>query len=294
MSASQTNPAKIQVEGLSYSIDGSELLKQVDCEFETRQVHVILGQNGAGKSTLLNCLSHELLPTEGSIIWNGQPLESISYVDLALQRAVLSQSNELAFSFTVQELVELGEAVQQRASVQAKLVVEAVLHVCDMTHLRHRDYLTLSGGEQKRAQLARVLAQIWPEQQGEKESTPNATPPVQNLQQLKIEPIFNGQWLFLDEWTAGLDIKHQQRLGRYFKQWAKRGLGIIMVLHDISFAAQLADRCLILKEGQVFADGEVTSTLTQATLQEAMEMTVRVEIDPQNKLPIITPLLESF
>ena len=274
----------IQVTDLSYTIGHSYLLQEVSCAFKTGKIHAILGQNGAGKSTLLNCLSHELTPSQGAIKWNGQPLNDYDYADLACQRAVLSQSIELAFSFSVQELVELGEEVQQRPPNQALSVVETVLKICDIEHLRHRDYLTLSGGEQKRTQLARVLAQIWPVNSEARSIDKYADD----------QPSFSGQWLFLDEWTAGLDIKHQQRLGRYFKQWAAQGLGIIMVLHDISFAAQLADRCLILKSGEVFADGDVCSTLTQDILESAMEISVRVENHPQTNCPIIYPSLESF
>lgn len=279
--------ATIQVNQLNYSIANNDLLKQVSCRFETGKIHAILGQNGAGKSTLLGCLSHEVFPSQGHILWNDEDLSLLSYTDLARQRAVLSQSQELAFSFTVQELIELGEEVQQRSQKEARSVVETVLKVCDMTQLRHRDYLTLSGGEQKRAQLARVLAQIWPENYGLNEIECHAAP-------LEKNDAFAGLWLFLDEWTAGLDIKHQQRLGRYFKQWAKQGLGIIMVLHDISFAAQLANRCLILKGGRVFANGSPNETLTQVSLQTSMEMSVRVETDFESGHPLIYPLLESF
>ena len=276
----------IEVKQLSYKAGSSQLLKQVNCSFESGQIHIIIGQNGAGKSTLLNCLSHELKPSKGSIDWRGQPLSSLSYADLALERAVLSQSSELAFSFTVQELIELGEEVKPRSRVLSDSVIETVLNVCDLQHLRARDYLTLSGGEQKRVQLARVLAQIWPDH-----VTQAFPPPAQNMQDPKTSLPFQGLWLFLDEWTAGLDIKHQQRLGRYFKQWAKQGLGIVMVLHDISFAAQLADRCLLLQAGQVFADGDVFETLTEENLHMAMEIAVRVETDPQTSRPLICPII---
>ena len=282
---SQQPSSLIEVKQLSYKVGSSQLLKQVNCLFESGQIHIVIGQNGAGKSTLLNCLSHELKPSHGSIDWSGQSLSSLSYADLALERAVLSQSSDLAFSFTVQELIELGEEVKSRSRAESDSVIETVLNVCDLQHLRTRDYLTLSGGEQKRAQLARVLAQIWPDQ------VTQAFPPAQNFQDSKIDLPFQGLWLFLDEWTAGLDIKHQQRLGRYFKQWAKQGLGIVMVLHDISFAAQLADRCLLLQAGQVFADGDVFETLTEENLRMAMEIAVRVETDPATSRPLIYPII---
>lgn len=263
----------IQVTDLEVRLANAVLLSHISCEFKSGNIYTILGQNGAGKSTLLKCLSHEILPSKGEVRWNNEPLDHFSYGELAHQRAVLSQSNELAFSFTVEALVQLGEEVIQRPNTEAKLVIEAVLTVCDLMPLRHRDYLTLSGGEQKRAQLARVLAQIWPNPIVKEEGGGN----------------FCGKWLFLDEWTAGLDMKHQQSLARYFKQWANQGLGIIMVLHDVSFAAQLADYCLMLKSGRVFADGDVNHVLTQSILTDALEMQVQVECDSKTGRPNVYP-----
>ncbi len=259
----------IEVHNLCVVRENQVLLNQVSCEFEAGNIHAILGQNGAGKSTLLNCLSHEITPTKGQIIWQGQPLERYSYAQLAKERGVLSQSNELAFSFTVQALVSLGEEVAQRSKKHAEKVIATVLEVCDLTSLQHRDYLTLSGGEKKRTHLARVLAQIWPEE-GE---------------------CFSGKWLFLDEWTASLDIKHQQRLGRYLKQWANQGLGIIMVLHDITLTAQLADRCLLLSSGKIVADGGVCNVLQAPVLQQTLEMSVRVDMDESTNRPVVYPTL---
>ncbi|MCF6345895.1 MAG: heme ABC transporter ATP-binding protein [Thiomicrorhabdus sp.] len=264
--------SSIQVTDLEVRVANTVLLRHISCAFNSGNIYAILGQNGAGKSTLLKCLSHEILPSKGTVTWNNRLLNQFSYRELAHQRAVLSQSSELAFSFTVEALVQLGEEVVQRLYKEAIQVINIVLKVCDLESLRHRDYLTLSGGEQKRAQLARVLAQIWPNDD-KKEGGVN----------------FLGKWLFLDEWTAGLDIKHQQSLARYFKQWAEQGLGIIMVLHDVSFAAQLADRCLMLKGGKVFAEGDVNQVLTQPILTEALEMQVQVAYDAQTERPIVYP-----
>ncbi len=269
-----SNSYDIEVSALSFSVADKRMLNQVSAQFSSAQIHCILGQNGAGKTTLLKCLSKELTPSEGSVLWASHPLQSLSYAQLALQRAVLSQSAELAFSFTVEQLVRLGVEVRGHC-VQAPQIIRSVLQVCDMQHLQERDYLTLSGGEQQRAQLARVLAQIWPVES-------------------QAPHTFIGKWLLLDEWTAGLDIKHQQQLARYFKEWAAQGLGIIMVLHDISFAAQLADQCLILQAGKVYSQGHVLDCLTQASLREALEINARVEIDAISQRPFIYPLLESF
>lgn len=264
----------IEVDSLSFSVHENRMLNRVTARFSAGQIHCILGQNGAGKSTLLKCLSKELSPSEGGVKWKNHPLESFSYAQLAIQRAVLSQSTELSFAFTVEQLVRFGVEVRGHCEHTAE-IIRSVLQICDMQHLQARDYLTLSGGEQKRAQLARVLAQIWPDEP----QNPHA---------------FRGKWLLLDEWTAGLDIKHQQQLGRYFQAWAAQGLGIIMVLHDIAFAAQLADQCLILQSGNVYSQGDLLNCLTQDSLREALEINARIEVDAISQRPFIYPILESF
>ncbi len=267
--------SSIDVIDVTVRLANTALLSHVSCRFNAGNIYAILGQNGAGKSTLLKCLSYEMVPSEGEVYWNNRSLNDWSYAELARSRAVLSQANELAFSFSVEALVQLGEEVVQRSSQEASKVVESVLAVCDLLSLRHRDYLTLSGGEQKRAQLARVLAQIWPTASSAKEGG----------------EFFCGKWLLLDEWTAGLDIKHQQALARYFKQWANQGLGIIMVLHDIGFAAQLANTCLILKSGRVFAQGRTEEVLTQPVLTEALEIHVKVQHDIKTGLLNVSPTI---
>jgi iron complex transport system ATP-binding protein len=269
-----TQTQAIEVNDLTFVLQNNTLLQQVNAHFTAGKIHAILGQNGAGKSTLLRCLTKEILPNAGAIEWQGQPLNSLAYAELALQRGVLSQSVELSFSFTVEQLVRLGIEVRGHCE-QAQQVMAAVLKACDMQHLQSRDYLTLSGGEQQRAQLARVLAQIWPVDS-------------------QVAGAFNGKWLLLDEWTAGLDIKHQQQLGLCFKTWAQQGLGIIMVLHDIAFTGQLADHCLILKSGRVYSQGDVATCLTQSDLLAAMEINACVQIDPDSGRPFIYPVLESF
>lgn len=257
------NQADIQINftNLSYQVDNQILLNQLSGQFQTGQVHAILGQNGAGKSTLLRCLTKEWLPTEGMVTFSGKDLLEYSYAELALKRAVLSQHNELAFSFTVEQLVSLGFESQQAPWTEQQM--QDVLLATDVTHLRDRDVLSLSGGEQKRVQLSRVLAQIWPDS-AQGEHAPSSG--------------FAGKWLFLDEWSEGLDLKHQIQIGRSLRQWAEQGLGVVMISHDLNQVMQVSDACLLLKAGRVFKQGNTLEVMTESNLSELLDIDIKVQL----------------
>ena len=194
----------------------------------------ICGPNGAGKSTLLGALAGSSPPDAGRILLNGRTLSSYSPVALARRRAVLSQQSALLFAFQVAEVVMLGRAPHQGISTARDdaRIVRAAMAQMGISALAERNYLTLSGGERQRVQLARVLAQIW-------------------------EPAAPDQarWLLLDEPTAALDLKYQIGLMRVLRQCADNGWAVIAVLHDLALVRRWADRCVLLRQGQLVADG---------------------------------------
>ncbi|WP_321326292.1 ATP-binding cassette domain-containing protein [Thiomicrorhabdus sp.] len=267
----------IHCHNLSYQVKHKSLLEAVNCQFNEGQISVILGKNGAGKSTLLSLLSKELMPTNGTIFWQNKPLQQLSYAELSEKRGVLPQLQSPAFSLSVQALVELGAEVQQgftpMSAQQIKQVALTVMKACDVLHLANRDVIKLSGGEQKRAQLARVLAQIWP---------------MNNIDAGLPKP-FLGHWLLLDEWTNSLDLYHQQTLATLFKQWAAQGLGIIMVLHDINLCAQVADQVIMLKDAKLLKQGSVEETLNPLNIKEALGLDVQVIKAEGIDHPILLP-----
>ena len=253
---------------LNFSIGEQVLLSDLSCEFSAQKITVILGQNGAGKSTLINCLSKQVNPTHGIIEFNGESLKNLSYMYLASKRAVLSQKNQLAFSMSVNEFIGLG--LQARADINNAGFAELqkqLLHHFDLQALQQRDVLTLSGGEAQRAQLARVIAQIWPSAQN-----PLAS--------------FAGKWLLLDEWTAGLDLHHQQILVELLQNLVKQGLSIVMVVHDLNLAAQVADEVVLLKNGYLIAQGQPSETLTPDLIEDVLQLKISLYPRDENKYPL--------
>lgn len=219
------------------------LLQAVSVQLVPQKILAVMGANGAGKSTLLKTLCGERLATQGQIFLNGQALHTRSLREQARVRAVLSQHTSLQFSFSVLDVVLMGRSPHPTHSVRDREIAYAALETVTAGHLAQRDYLTLSGGEQQRVQLARVFAQIWE----------TATP---------TEP----RYLLLDEPTANLDLAQQHAIFRILRQFAQQQVGILVIVHDVNLAIRYADDVLCLKNGQVYAQGTPKQVLTPTVL----------------------------
>ncbi|MDG6777247.1 heme ABC transporter ATP-binding protein [Thiomicrorhabdus sp. zzn3] len=264
-----TPASSIEFTDLGFRVDDRALLTDLNGRFDGGRIHAIVGQNGAGKTTLLRCLTKELAPTRGQILFNGRALNHWSFKALAKQRAVLPQQSAVHFAFTVEELVSLGLEVAESQTNHINQL-EQILAVCDLQSLAQRNCLTLSGGEQKRAQLARVLAQIWPDH-------PEA------------DQAFSGKWLFLDEWSEGLDLKHQIQISAWLRRASRQGLGVVMILHDLNQVVQWADEVLLLKQGRLHTQGDIADVFTADNLHQVMDVHLRLWRDPALPYPLIVP-----
>ncbi|MDO8885184.1 heme ABC transporter ATP-binding protein [Pseudotabrizicola sp.] len=214
------------------------------------EVTVIVGPNGSGKTTLLRALTGDVA-FQGRVCLNGQDCARLRPWELAALRGVLPQASALAFPFTVAEVVRLGLTVATHAN-RAELVVRA-LGAVDMEGFARRLYQELSGGQQARVQLARVLVQVW-------------------------EPVVAGvpRWLFLDEPVASLDIAHQLAVVRLMRDFARRGGGVVTVLHDLNLTAMAADRVWLMDQGRLTGQGAMADVLTDAALELAYGCPLRV------------------
>ncbi|HSI57491.1 MAG TPA: ATP-binding cassette domain-containing protein [Ideonella sp.] len=175
----------------------------------------ILGPSGAGKSTLLKLVSGELPARSGSVHFEGRPLAAIPRAALSSRRAVLPQSHGVAFGLPVALVVGLGRVAREPDPGQREIVRDA-LRMAQAGHLHDRRFDTLSGGEQARVQLARVLAQLWDTAHG---------------------------LLLVDEPLSALDPGLQFELMDALQAFAlARGHALVAVLHDINQALNGFDR----------------------------------------------------
>ncbi len=247
----------IEVIDLTLSKGVATLLKNISAKFEPGKIHVILGPNGAGKSSLIKCLSKDEAAYQGKILCEIEDLSHLSFQKLALRRAVLNQSNQIPFALTVKQILILGLQVQ---SANHQVDLDTLMTQFDLTQLQNHSYLTLSGGEQQRVQLARVIAQLG-------------------------QAPLSHQWLLLDEWTTGLDLKHIQKVSQYFKQLVEQGIGIIMVLHDLNLANQIADQVYLMKQGELLFHGAREAVLTVGNLESIYDVSIVSHqlLSPDNK-----------
>ncbi len=253
---------------LSYHVGSKKLLHNVSLTARPGELLAIVGANGAGKSTLLKLLSGDLRPGVGEVLFEGRRLADWPPAALARRRAVLTQQHALALAFQVRELVLLGRYPHFGGQPTARdwAVVAAALDLVDLSHLAGRAYPTLSGGEQQRAQLARVLAQVWEAE---------------------------GGFLLLDEPLTGLDLRHQHHTLAVAHQLTRRGFGVIAVLHDLNLAAQYADQVLLLRQGRAVASGPPAQVFTPDYIHLGFGIEVELLIHPSLGYPLIVPTVSS-
>lgn len=240
----------IDAQNLTYSLNGRRLTNNVSLTLPGGEIVAILGPNGAGKSTLLRQLTGYLQPDSGHCSLFGRPLTDWPTAELAKARAVMRQNSHMAFPFSVMEVIRMGRHPHRTRNPRDES--EQIMALCGCRELASRDYRHLSGGEQQRVQLARLLVQLW-------------------------EPEPSPKWLFLDEPTSALDIHHQQHLFRLLRQLVQeRQFNVCCVLHDLNLAARYADRIILLEKGQVVDNGAPQEVLTESALRNLYQAEISV------------------
>lgn len=256
----------ITVENISFFVGQKQILHDLSFTIKPGEVTVLLGANGAGKSTLLRILSGEQRPSDGEIFIDKRSLHSYSLPQLARCRGVLSQHYQLNLPFACEEIVMMGRYphFNGHPSADDHHIVLHCMQEMQVDQFTGRLYQTLSGGEQQRVQMARVLAQLH-----------------------SIDT--KGKLLLLDEPTASLDALHQQTCLRKAQQLAKQGYSVIIVLHDLNLAAQFADKIVLLKFGELVRQGPMHEVLTPEAIVEAYGIEVEAWHHEDYRFPMLVP-----
>ena len=254
----------LQAHGIAVQRGERQILSDIDLSLPAGQVIGVLGANGAGKSTLLAALAGELSTSTGRITLNGRPLSAWPAAELASCRAVLPQSPSLQFDLPVATVIGMGaypharytrtgaprtdsRDTAQAAIAEDQRILQRVLALADVQDLYGRRYRLLSGGEQQRVHLARVLYQLLLARQGRDEY----------------------RVLMLDEPTASLDPRHQLHLLSAVHTLAhEENVAALVIVHDLNLAAGCCDRLLLLGQGRVAACGTPAQVLTPDTLRQ--------------------------
>ena len=254
-------------ENISYTVAGARLIRDISLTVNPGEVLAIIGPNGAGKSTFLKLLSGEIRPSAGAISLEGEELQKWGKLDYARKRAVMPQSTVIAFPFTVFEVVLLGRSPHIRGieDERDQAIALAAMQMTEVNGLALRYYDTLSGGEKQRVQFARALTQIWGD-----EHIPT-------------------RYLFLDEPVAGMDPAHQHTALKVAREFSRREVGVLVVLHDINLAAMYADRIAVFQDGNLYQCGKPDQVLTEPLIKEVFGLEVMLQRHPTWGCSVVIP-----
>ncbi len=233
----------IRARGVTVAAGDKVLVDGVDLEVADGELVAIVGPNGAGKSTLLGALSGDRRLRAGCVLLGERDAQAMPTSERARHRAVLPQRSSLSLAFTAAEVVCLAH--RSVTPTRARELLDEV----EMGAFADREYPSLSGGEQQRVQLARVLAQ------------------------LAVHP---GAALLLDEPTSALDPRHQHVVLSRAREAARRGHAVVAVLHDLTLAAMTADRIALLAGGTLLACGAPADVLVADRLEAAYATTFEI------------------
>jgi iron complex transport system ATP-binding protein len=253
----------IEAKDISVSFGGTGILDSVSFQAEAGQVTAIVGPNGSGKTTLLRAVTGDVA-YDGVVSLEGADIKAMPAWQLASRRAVLPQASTLAFPFTVIEVVRMG--LQRSTSSGFEPIAMAALSRVGLDTHADRFFQDLSGGEQQRVQLARVLSQVW-------------------------QPVVNGKprWLLLDEPVSSLDIGHQLQVMEIMRDFAQAGGGVIAVMHDLNLTAMYANRVMMMSGGALIANDTPMRVLTDETLSFAYQCHLKTNVLPTAGVPFILP-----
>lgn len=238
----------IDLAGVNKAYQGKSVVDNINLTIQEQQLTAFIGPNGAGKSTLLSLVSRLVPKDTGEIYLDHNEVRTWKSNELAKKLAILRQSNELNLQITVRELVEFGRFPYTKGRLTQEdhqLVEEALKHL-GLTKLTDQFVHTLSGGQLQRAYIAMVLAQ-------------------------------DTDYILLDEPLNNLDMNFAVQIMKILKKLVTElGKTVVIVLHDINFAASYADEIVAMKEGQLFTQGKTNEIIQKAVLDELYEMDIRI------------------
>ena len=228
------------------------VLDDVSLTLGEEGVTALIGPNGAGKSTLFSLVGRLIKPDAGTVTVDGMDVRTAASADLAKVLAVLRQDNHIAARLTVADLVEFGRFPHSkgRLTVEDRVHIDRAIAYLDLEPFRDRFLDELSGGQRQRAFIAMVLAQ-------------------------------DTKYVLLDEPLNNLDVRHMTEIMKLVRRMADElGKVVVVVLHDINFAATYADRIVAMRGGRIVADAPVAEIMRPEVLGEVYETAVDVrEID---------------
>ena len=238
----------IRVENLSKSYADTLVVDIAELDLPQGGVTAVIGPNGAGKSTLLSMIGRLEIPSTGAVFLDGQDIRSIQNTELARRLAVLKQDNTLSARLTVRDLVAFGRYPYSkgRTTPEDHEKVDESLELVALTPFKDRFLDELSGGQRQRAFVAMVLAQ-------------------------------DTEYALFDEPLNSLDISHAVTVIRLLRHAASElGKTVVVVLHDLNFAARHADHIIAMQAGRIRESGPAKQIIREDLLRSLYDTELTV------------------
>jgi iron complex transport system ATP-binding protein len=248
-------PSSIVVTGLSVTLDDQYALADIDVAIKSGDFLAVVGPNGSGKSTLLRTIAGDLRPTSGSVEIDGFSIQDLDSASAAAVRSYLPQKHVSNIPFDVRTVVGFGAFISDGIDASSEQVSTAMRRV-GIEGLSERSFSALSGGEQRRVTIARVLCQA-------------------------------ASVMLLDEPTDSLDLGHADAVMAIAAEEASNGRVVVSTSHNLNAAARHATRMLLLHEGTIVRIGSPAEVLDADLLSEVYKTTIRVIEDEATGTPIV-------
>jgi iron complex transport system ATP-binding protein len=252
----------LEVKNLRAGYGRVDIVRDIDLNVEKGEFVCILGPNGSGKSTLIKAVQGLLKDVTGEIKVDDAPLLSLTRREIARKIAFVPQIADLTFDFSVTEVVAMGRYARQgrMAGVSAvdRRIIQAVLEMVEVSHLKAQKVAHLSGGERQRVLIARALAQETP-------------------------------LLFLDEPSSHLDLNYGLEIFEILERLQKeKGTTVLAAEHNINLIIPYAGRIVFLKEGRIQAQGGPSGMITRDHIKDVFRTDVDIRENRYSQLPEIS------
>lgn len=228
----------MKIKQLTKTYDGKMIIDGIDLTIPKKAVTSMIGPNGAGKSTVLNIISRLIARDEGIVDFEGSDITDWKSKDLAKHLAILTQSNNVSMKLTVRELVSFGRFPYSGSHLNEEdlRIIEQAITYMELNDIQDQFIDELSGGQRQRAYIAMVIAQ-------------------------------DTDYILLDEPTNNLDIYHATNLMKIVRRLCDElGKTVILVIHEINYAAFYSDYICALVDGRIAKFGTVKEVMTKETL----------------------------
>lgn len=240
----------MNIQELTKTYDGKTVVDSVSFEIPKGKVLSLIGPNGAGKSTVMGMISRLIARDEGLVDFHGKDIGKWKSRELSKKLAILTQSNQIQMKLTVQELVAFGRFPYSgnRITKEDQEIIDQAIAYMELEEMRDRFIDELSGGQRQRAMIAMVIAQ-------------------------------DTDYVLLDEPINNLDIYHAANMMKIVRRLCDElGKTVVLVLHEINYAAFYSDYICAFVDGRIAKFGTVEEVMTKENLSEIYQVDFEIQM----------------